>query len=51
MRVIMMMTVTVMMRMKKVNGEWTAFTQHFSNQWPLKALYNIAQHSPIPFMH
>ena len=25
-----------------VNGIWTAFIQHFSNQWPLKALYNSA---------
>ena len=27
------------------NGKQTAFIQHFSNQWPLKALYNTAQHS------
>ena len=26
-------------------SEWTAFIQHFSNQWPLKALCNIASHS------
>ena len=25
-----------------VNGKWTAFIQRFSNQWPLKTLYNIA---------
>ena len=25
-----------------VNGEWSAVIQRFSNQWPLKALYNIA---------
>ena len=25
----------------------TAFIQRFSNPWPLKALYNIAPHSPI----
>ena len=24
-----------------------AFIQRFSNQWPLKALYNIAPHSPV----
>ena len=29
------------------NGKWTAFIERFSNQWSLKALYNIAQHSPI----
>ena len=27
-----------------INGQ---FIQHCSNQWPLKALYNIASHSPI----
>ena len=26
-------------------SEWTAFIQHFTNQWPLKALCNIASHS------
>ena len=30
-----------------VNGKWTAFILRFSDQWPLKALYIIAQHSPI----
>ena len=30
-----------------VNGKQTAFIQRFSNHWPLKALYIIAQHSPI----
>ena len=25
-----------------VNGQWTAFIQHFTTQWPLKALYNTA---------
>ena len=30
-----------------VNGKWSAFKQRFSNQWPLKALYNIPPHSPI----
>ena len=29
------------------NGKWTAFMQCFSHQWPLKALYNIASHSPF----
>ena len=34
-----------------VNGKWTAFTIHihslrFSNQWPLKGLYNTRTHSP-----
>ena len=28
-------------------GKWTEFIQRFSNLWPLKALYNTAQHSPI----
>ena len=28
-------------------GKWTAFIQHFPNQWPLNAFYNIASHSPI----
>ena len=30
----------VIMRMS--NAKWTAFTEGFSNQWPLKAPYNIA---------
>ena len=30
-----------------VNGKRTAFIQRFSNQRPLKALYNTASHSPI----
>ena len=30
-----------------VNGKCIEFIERFSNQWPLKALYNIAQHSPI----
>ena len=29
------------------HGKWTEFIQHFSNQWPLEALYNIAWHSSI----
>ena len=29
------------------NGKWAAFIQGFSNQQPLKALYNTASHSPI----
>ena len=33
-------------KMRMVNGKWTAFIQRFSNQWPLKALYD-AEHSPI----
>ena len=28
-------------------GKSTALIQHFSNQYTLKALYNIAEHSPI----
>ena len=28
-----------------VKGKWTAFIVRFSNRWPLKALYNITQHS------
>ena len=27
--------------------KWNAFIQCFSNQWPLKTLYNIAQDSPV----
>ena len=27
----------------EVNGKWTAFIQHFSNQWPLKVLFRILQ--------
>ena len=30
-----------------MNGKRTAFIQRFSNQWPLKALYDIASHSPV----
>ena len=30
---------------KPVNGQFTAFIQRFSNQWPVKLLYHIAQHS------
>ena len=29
------------------NGKCTAFIQRYSNQWPLKAMYNIDWHSPI----
>ena len=33
-------------------GRWTASTQRFSNQWPLKALNNTASHSPVhPHIH
>ena len=31
----------------RVNGKWSAFIQRCSDQCPLKALYDIAQHSPI----
>ena len=27
---------------REINGKWTAFIQSFSNQWLLKALYNIS---------
>ena len=27
----------------EVNSKWTAFIQHFSNQWPLKVLFRILQ--------
>ena len=30
-----------------LNGKWNAHIPCFSNQWPLKALNNIAQQSPI----
>ena len=28
-------------------GKQTAFKQRFANQWPLKVLYNTAQHSAV----
>ena len=30
-----------------IYGQRTAFIQPFSNQWPIKALYNFASHSPV----
>ena len=27
--------------------KWNSFVSHFSNQWPLKGLHNVASHSPI----
>ena len=34
-------------RRRMINGKWTAFIKRFSNQWPLKTLYNTAYLSPI----
>jgi hypothetical protein len=31
--------------------KWTAFIQRFSNQWPIKALYNTILPDIYPFMH
>ena len=30
-----------------LHHKWTAFIPRFYNHWPIKALYNIARHSPI----
>ena len=31
----------------QMNGKWIAFIQRFANQWPRKALCNIASHSTV----